>query len=44
MMTNILDKILNTKVSEVIKAKSIKPIDLIKDEITQISKPRYFIG
>lgn len=44
MMTNILDKILNTKVSEVIKAKSIKPIDLIKDEITQISKPRDFIG
>jgi len=43
-MTNILDKILDTKVSEVIKAKSIKPIDLIKDEINQISKPRDFIG
>ena len=43
-MTNILDKILDTKVSEVIKAKSIKPIDLIKDEINQMSKPRDFIG
>ena len=43
-MTNILDKILSTKVLEVDQAKSIKSIDKIKDEINQASKPRDFIG
>ena len=43
-MTNILDKILNTKVLEVDQAKSIKSIDMIKDEINQAPKPRDFIG
>ena len=42
-MTNILDKILSTKVLEVEQAKSIKSIDKIKDEIRQASKPRDFI-
>jgi indole-3-glycerol phosphate synthase len=43
-MTNILDKILITKVAEVDQAKSIKSIDMIKDEINQAPKPRDFIG
>ena len=43
-MTNILDKILITKVLEVNQAKSIKSIDEIKDEINETSKPRDFIG
>ena len=43
-MTNILDKILITKVAEVDQAKSIKSIHKIKDEINQASKPRDFIG
>ena len=43
-MTNILDKILITKVAEVDHAKSIKSIDMIKDEINQAPKPRDFIG
>ena len=43
-MTNILDKILSTKVLEVDQAKSIKSIDKIKAEINQASKPRDFIG
>jgi len=43
-MTNILDKILSTKVLEVEQAKSIKSIDKIKDEIRQASKPRDFIS
>ena len=43
-MTNILDKILSTKVLEVDEAKSSKSIDKIKDEIRQASKPRDFIG
>ena len=42
-MTNILDKILTTKVLEVGQAKSIKSIHKIKDEINQASKPRDFI-
>ena len=42
-MTNILDKILITKVLEVNQAKSIKSIDEVKDEINQTSKPRDFI-
>ena len=43
-MTNILDKILITKVLEVNQAKTIKSIDEIKDEINETSKPRDFIG
>ena len=43
-MTNILDKILDTKALEVSQAKSIKPINVIKNEIKHISKPRDFIG
>ena len=42
-MTNILDKILSTKVLEIAQAKSNKPIGKIKDEINQISKPRDFV-
>ena len=36
-MTNILDKILDTKAVEVSQAKSIKPINVIKNEIKHIS-------
>jgi indole-3-glycerol phosphate synthase len=43
-MANILDKILSTKELEVDKAKSIKSIDRIKDEISLLTKPRDFIG
>ena len=43
-MTNILDKILSTKMLEVDQAKSVKPIDKIKDEINQAAKPRDFIS
>ena len=43
-MTNILDKILSTKVLEVDEAKSIKSIDKVKAEINEASKPRDFIG
>ena len=43
-MTNILDKILDTKALEVSQAKSIRPLHVIKDQLKQISKPRDFIG